>query len=124
MGLTKDQILNADDVHVKKLSIPKWGGDVYIKMLSAKERDCWESLCLKVGQCLKNGDFNDYANLSVKATLAFYSLCDEHGNRLFNDPSDIEKLNDKSGAVLDYISDEAQAFSQISDEDIEEIEKN
>lgn len=125
MGLTRDQILSADDLPRKKIYIPEWKDHVWIKTLSAKERDIWEAMCVEIGKCLsEGGDMSKYSSLSVKATLAFHSLCDEDGKRLFTDPKDIDRLNQKSGSALDKIAEEAEAFNEISEKDIEELEKN
>ena len=40
--LTKDQILNAKDSVVEKVTISEWGGDVNVKSLTGKERDQFE----------------------------------------------------------------------------------
>ena len=42
-ALTKDQILAADDLGVLKLTVPEWGGDVYIRVMSVGERDFYLS---------------------------------------------------------------------------------
>ena len=42
--LTADQILAADDLGLKKLSVPEWGGEVYVRVMSVGERDAYEKL--------------------------------------------------------------------------------
>ena len=124
MELTKEQILNADDLPRKKLKIPEWGGDVYICKLSAKERDAWEGICLEVGSCLEKSEFKKYASMRIKETLIYYALCDKNGNKLFTNLEDIEKLGNKAGHVIDRISEDIQNFNKISEKDLDDIEKN
>ncbi len=128
MGITieqiRNQILNADDLPRKKLSFRPWDMDLYIKRLSAKERDSWEGICLEIGECLKKNEYSKWGELSVKATLVCFSLCDESGQKIFPDVEDIPKINEKSGSILDKIAEEAQAYNEITEKDLDEMEKN
>ena len=115
MALTKDQIFNASDHQIKTLNIPEWGGDICLKTMTGFQRDKYESEILK---CQKN---NSFVNMRVK--LAIYTVCDEDGNLLFEE-KDINLLTKKSASALDKIFDEATKMNGISEEDIEELEKN
>src|SRR5688572_17981670 len=43
MSLTKEQILAADDRPTVPVETPEWGGTVYLRVISAMERDVYES---------------------------------------------------------------------------------
>ncbi len=44
MSLTAEQILAADDMGLKKVTVPEWGGDVFIRVMSVGERDEYERM--------------------------------------------------------------------------------
>jgi len=113
--LTKEQILSANDLDVEKMSIPEWGGDVYIRPLSSRDRDRWES------QVATTTGKITYDNLRAK--LVARSICDEQGNLLFSD-SDVEALGNKSAAAMQRIFNRLLEINTITDEDIDELAKN
>ena len=39
MALTADQILAADDMGLKEVAVPEWGGSVFIRVMTVGERD-------------------------------------------------------------------------------------
>lgn len=110
--LTKEQILGADDSEKMKLNVPEWGGDVFIRVMSGKERDRLE------------GTFQGKISYNnVRARIATLVLCDEEGKLLFS-LDDIEALGKKSCAVLDMIFEKAMKLNRITKEDVEELGKN
>ena len=44
MALTADQILAADDMGLKEVNVPEWGGSVYIRVMTVGERDEYERM--------------------------------------------------------------------------------
>ena len=118
MVLDKSAILTASDMKKEKIHVPEWGGDVWIKSLSGKERDAFESSMFK-GKG-KNRKEN-FANL--RARLLVWTLVDEQGNRLFDD-SDATALGEKNAKALDRCFAKARELSGMSEEDVEEMTKN
>jgi hypothetical protein len=114
VGLTKDEILKADDGDVAKVEVPEWNGHVYVRTMSGTERDKFEAAF--VG---RNGPM-PMAN--IRAKLLVMTLCDEKGNRQFAD-TDVGVLGRKSAKALDRAFGEAMRLNGIGEEAIEELGK-
>lgn len=109
--LNKEQILQAKDAKTERVEIPEWGGYVFVRMMSARQRDQFEAE--QVSDPYKD----------IRARLAVHTVCDEHGEMLFS-MQDVEALSQKSAAALDRIFAAAVKLNRISKEDIDELEKN
>lgn len=114
--LTKEAILEAQDLKTKEVEVLEWGGVVLLKAMSGKERDAFEA-------SLQGKEAGTINLDNVRAKLASKCIVDEEGKRLFSD-SEIETLGMKSAAALDRIFEEAKVLSGIGDEDIKEMVKN
>lgn len=89
--LSRDFILSINDLKPEKLEVPEWGGYVYIRKLTGRERGEIESYS-------RNGkDLSDF-----RALLAVRCVCDENGKRLFTD-ADQAAIGQKSAEALDRI---------------------
>ena len=114
--LSRDQILNVNDVQVQRIEVPEWGGNVYIRTFMAGEWDDFENnLVLVEDGEKKKAAFKDY-----RAGFAVLVLCDEQGNKLF-DKKDITLLTRKSRAALDRILAKGKALNNVSKSDEEEL---
>jgi len=112
--LTKKQILSVQDLSIEKVDIPAWGGYVYVRPLSSRDRDRWESeIALD-----RNSTFDN-----MRAKLAARSICDEAGELLFTE-EDIEALGNKSAQAMDTIFDRLLSINKIDDQTIGEITGN
>ena len=111
--LTREEILSFDDSKLEKVSVPEWGGDVFVRMMNGNERDAYEEWCTSVKRSL----------IGVRGRLAALCIVDEKGVRLFSD-DDIESLGEKSAAALERIVSAAMKLNAVSDGDIEELTKN
>ena len=47
MLLSRDAILQTNDLHCELVKVPEWGGDVYVRGLNGAERDQLEAAMLK-----------------------------------------------------------------------------
>ena len=112
--LTKDDILAADDITTELVSVPEWGGDVYVKMLTGRERDQLE------GSIITGPGERNFDNLRAK--LIALSVVDAEGKRLFQF-EEAKLLGDKSANVLDRLFAVAQRLSGITAKDVAEIAK-
>lgn len=116
----RDLILNYDDAQHEIVKVPEWG-DLEIKVigLSGAQRDSFENSLIKgIGKKAKSNTRN------MRARLVALTACDpETGKKIF-DPADVAQLGKKSAAALDLLFATAQKLSGISDEDVEELEKN
>ena len=114
--LTKDQILNADDLQTKDVYVPHWKGTVRIRTMTAGERDLFEQLMF-------SGQNKDERRDNVRATMLALTVVDGKDNRLFTEDH-IKKLKGKSAAAVDLIFAEVQKLNAVSDEDVEDMVKN
>lgn len=116
-ALKRSDILSAPDITVELVSVPEWGGDVYVKGMTGAERDKFESSLIDTRA--KSRSLN-MAN--VRAKLVSLCACDEDGKRLFTD-ADVQALSEKSASALQRIFEVAQKLSGIGDADVEELAK-
>ena len=114
--LTKDQILAAEDLGKELVSVPEWGGHVYVKVMSGAERDAWEASIV--------GTTGSQRNLqNIRARLVALTACDGGGLRLFSD-ADVGELGKKSSKALDRVFAVAQKLNALTEDDIKELEGN
>jgi len=106
--LSKDAIKQATDFKVEKVSVPEWGGDVYLKTLSGTERDAFEEGYAE--QKMKN----------FRARFLVLTLCDESGERMFSD-DEAADLGGKSAVVLNRLFDAAWALNAFRTEDVDAL---
>ena len=114
-SLKRDDILAVKDIQIELVPVPEWGGEVYIKGMSGLERDAFEASIIE-----QKGNKQKVNMANVRAKLAAQTLCDEEGNRLFND-ADIKELGKKSASALQRVFEVAQRLSGIGDADVEEL---
>lgn len=114
MLLSRDQILGADDLPRRSVSVPEWGGEVIVRTLSGRERDEWEvAVSKRSGGTPQN----------IRAAWAAATICDDAGQPLFT-VEDVEALGRKSGAALARVFDVAAQLNHLTDSDVEDLEKN
>lgn len=110
--LTKEDILNANDLETQEVHVPEWGGSVLVSSISGHAKDKLE-LSFSSKTTIEN----------VRARIVAMCLVDDNGNLLFND-SDIVKLGKKSAKALDRVFNVAQKLNAIGDKEVEELAKN
>ena len=116
--LSRDDILNVNDIYIELLPVPEWGGEVYVKTITAAERGFIEKRMIELG---RDGKPKDVKLDNLTTYVAFLSICDANGNRLFTDIKDVEKLGQKSASALDRVSAKAQALAGMPPADIENM---
>lgn len=109
--LSKEAILQAQDLVTKDVVVSAWGGTVRLRMLTAAERTNLEAQ-------LADG----LAWAKFKAKLISLAAVDEEGKRLFSD-EDIDALTSKSGTVIDLLFVEANDLNKMSSLDTDNAEK-
>ena len=106
-------IKNADDRRLVEVDLTEeWGGIVFIKPLSGKQRDWIE---------VNSGDKRQ--SLMMRSKIAVMSVCDANGQLMFTD-ADIEWLCEKSGVALEKILKAVTSVNAVQAGDIEALEKN
>lgn len=91
MGLSREDIANANDRKVERVDVPEWGedGHVFVRTMSLRE-------ALDINKALRT--IEDESEIMSTSLAAF--LSDEHGNALFPDAESAKILIDKHPAVL------------------------
>ncbi len=122
MALTREQILAANDDEREEVTVPEWGGSVFVKVLSGAERDAWE------GSMQADEDASPDEKLerrfgNLRARSAVLSCCDAQGAPLFV-LADAEWLGRKSSKALDKIWDTFVRINAIRKEEVEALAKN
>ena len=116
--LTREAILQADDLPRELVEVPEWGGALYVRALTGAERDAFEQ------SIVETRGKNTRMNLrNIRARLVALTVVDEDGNRLFSD-DDVEALGRKSAAALNRVFEVAQRLSGLRPEDVEELAGN
>ncbi len=116
--LNRQEILEKKDIKTKDVYVEPWDGHVCVKGLTGKERDKWESSIVEMKK--KTAVVKD----NIRAKLVALSIVDPDTMKPIFAEADIEALGAKSAAALDVIFSEARKLSGISEDDVEELEKN
>jgi len=112
--LTKEQILQANDLKREVVFVPEWGGEVTVRTLTGEEKDAYE-------MAMYAGGKKDLSN--IRAGLLARAIVGDDGKRLFTD-AEVQTLGRKSASALDRVYSAAARLSGISKEDEKEFEKN
>lgn len=116
-ALSRDAILQAQDIQVAQVAVPEWGGSVYVRGLTGAERDTFEQRCM---DSRKGRQINIKG---LKTLLVVMSVVDAEGQKMFA-PKDAEALQAKSARPIERIYKAASDLSGLTDDDVEELTKN
>ena len=100
MLLSKESILSAQDLPKEMVEVKQWGGSVWVRGMTAGERDMFEDKIRTEG--MKN----------LRALMASMTIIDEEG------------LAGKSAEALDKVVEVASKLSGLLESDIEILEGN
>lgn len=115
-ALGRDAILGASDLTRELVSVPEWGGEVYVRTMTGTERDAFET-------AIYNSTAKRVNTENIRARLAAATLCDDKGVLLFA-PKDLAALGAKSAKALDRVYETAQRLNGMSAKDVEDLAKN
>ena len=119
MTLTKDQILEANDLKTQSVEVPEWGGSVLVRTMSGTDRDAFEASMITTAS-----DGSRKPNMTnMRAKLVALTVVDEAGNLMF-DVSDVDRLARKSAAALERVFAAAQRINALGVDAQDEIAKN
>jgi len=108
--LDKNKILAVNDTKPVKVSVPEWGGHVYLRVMRGDERMVFESLV--------NTDDMSF----IREKLLCTCICDEEGGRIFAD-DDFKLLAAKSSRVINRLFEQAMAVNGIGEDSVEQEKK-
>lgn len=113
--LTAEQILAANDAGLMgPISVPEWGGDVFIRVMTVGERDSYERLWIgKKETGIEN----------FRSEYLARCLCDDKGQLIFT-RGQVAALAGRSGAVVGRLFDAALKHNNMTEADVEQLAKN
>ncbi len=119
--LSRDVILNCDDLVTQEVDVPEWGGTVVVRSLTGKERDSFEASIMN----MQGGKAPSVKYENLRAKLVLLSVVDptDYKKPMFQQ-GDLDALGGKDAKPLDRIFTVAQKLSGISADDVEEMTKN
>jgi len=118
----RDLILSCNDLPTVECIVKEWNdAKVYVRAMSAKERDDWQFS--RMVEDSEGGKTMSMENLS--ASLLVRVLCSdpEGKTRIFTD-DDVEELGSKSAKAINYLQEEAKKLNGVTEEDQENMIKN
>lgn len=115
--LTRDMILGADDLHRELVTVPEWGGDVYVRMLTGGERELFEQWALAYRD---DTPTRTPTPRNLRARLAVLTVCDAQGHNLFT-LADVEALAAKASAPLERVFDVAWRLNRLAAGEVETL---
>lgn len=114
MILTREQILAVEDIPRETVTVPEWGGEVIVRVMSGTERDAYEVEAFKD---------RDAEIRNMRARLVARCCVNEAGEKLFT-LQDAEALGRKSSVALDRVAQVAQRINKLSDTEVEKLKGN
>jgi hypothetical protein len=115
--LTRESILSQTNLPTESVTIPEWGGDVFVKTMSGTDRDAFEGTHLAARK--SGGE----TTANIRARLAVFTVCDASGALLFK-PEDADALGKTHAKALDRVFDVARKLNAIGAEEEKELEGN
>lgn len=122
--LDKKKLLERERLQVEKVDLGN-GEYVYVRQMTAHDRDVWERSVLKERRNAK-GQVESYETIleDFRAKLAVITICDENGELLLEQKDYLTLSQNMSAARLEKIVTAAQRLNAITEEDKEELLKN
>jgi len=121
--LTREQILEADDLKTEKVPVPEWGGEVIVRTMTGIERDEYDkSLISQRNEEEETYDDKSYLD-NARARLCAFTIKDENGNLVFSE-KDIIELGKKSALALNRVFAVAKRLNGFGRDEIEGMIKN
>jgi hypothetical protein len=118
--LSREDILNRDDLYKEKLDVPEWHCTLYVRTMTGAERN-W----------LRNVIIDDDANIlpayrlnsAIYPHLVAITACNDDGTSIFT-LSDVPALQKKSAVAIERIAEAAMRINRMRPDDREELAKN
>jgi hypothetical protein len=115
--LTRDAILAAKDWDYDEFDVPKWGGRIRIKALSAGER-------LRLLREADGDELHGEAAFRFFATIIALSVVGDDGQRLFDEKADCDLLLNRDWNTLQFVAERIMQFNSMDAGSAPELEKN
>ena len=122
--LTREDLLKKEKLQIVKIDLGN-GEFVYVKQMTAKERDRFENSILKPVKN-KEGEVIDYQRSleDFRAKLAVFSICDKDGNLILKSTDYMTLSENISAAKLEKIVNVIQKINVMTEDDRENLLKS
>ncbi len=113
--LSAENVFSADDMKIEPVDVPEWGGRIYVRRLTGRERDEFEQLMndRRAGKILKVR--------GVISRIVALASCRADGSQLFTSKDAESRLDEKACAPLMRVFDAALKISGMRDDDIQNL---
>ena len=112
--LNKHQIFSANDTKIETVSVPEWGGDVGIRVISGAARDQLDMFLAGIVDA--RGNVVNVAGLRAKVCVL--ACCDEAGEPMFTE-KDVPVLLAKNSLALDRVYRAAAKLNGLGKDAVE-----
>lgn len=117
--LSKQDILSADDLARERVNVPEWDGDVFVRMMTGKEREIFEQSVMDA-----NGEIDYTKSHDVFPRLVALTTTDEAGTLLFDRNGDIDALAAKGVRALHRVASVALRLNALTEDEKKEMAAN
>jgi len=104
--LSRDHLDAVNDRPAVVLEVPEWEGAVYIRALSAGDRDTLDQ------HMIEQGD-SESAHVTLRCKMVAMALVDHDGNRLYSD-DEVAELSAKSNSAINHICKHVMEQNNLS----------
>lgn len=116
--LSRDAILEAEDVTYDTVPCPEWGGDVRLKSIRGAQRDAYENAVLT-----SNGSDSKVNLRNARAKLIVLCAVDEDGRPLFS-ADDVAALGRKNAKPIDRLFTACLKITGMGKGDVDKLTEN
>lgn len=118
--LTKDAFLKSTDREVEYVDLsPRLDGGLYVRGMTALERDTWETLGLD-----KSGKPRSELMKGFRAKTLLIGVCNPDGTKFFDDPArDVMRINNLPAEVVDKLYKGILRLSGVGEKEQREVEE-
>lgn len=127
--VTAESILCAKDLDTAEVEVPEWGGTVRVRKLSGSDRELYDQEIHNIQQRVNRGARNRRGDIELdiqfhahkaRVLLAWLTICDENGERIFTTEEHRKQLAGKSAEALERVYQCAARLSGLLAEDEDE----
>ena len=123
MSLNRDAIIGIKDYGSKEVEVPEWGGSVYLRKWTGKDRSLFWSKSVKASD--EGAEMNWDTLFENQTLVVAMSLCDENGDKLFSTTDeDLAILGAKDGDIIQRLYTESLLINGLAQSSIGEAAKN
>lgn len=135
MAINRDTIIGAKDIQIATILIPEWGGEAFVRRQNIRERDFLIPITdgyldikppKKEGEPpifkIKEGEDAEKSYAKHRLFTVGFALCDENGDRLFNDDEIESVLGKKSPVVIERVYRDLGNAFKVDSEQVENVD--